>query len=95
MARFPEFHSRRVARIYACIPITLLLGAEGFATEQEASTLDVSLQGARIVTQPSLIPGQTIEILSYLEGARPQRVRVVWVRLEPAGPTQAGLEFVD
>jgi hypothetical protein len=95
MPRFPESDSRRAERVYTRIPIALLLGPEGATAERDASTFDVSPHGAKIITQATLTPGQTLVLLSYRKGAQPVRACVVWVSVEPGEPTQAGLEFVD
>ncbi len=95
MAIIPQPESRRAERIYARIPVRLLLGAEGYTAERIGTTTDVSTLGARILTEATLTPGQTMGMLSYRKGARLVSARVVWVSIARAESTQAGLEFLD
>jgi hypothetical protein len=83
-------------RTYTRLPITLRIGPRGNAVERIGSTVDVSLHGARILTNVELTAGQTLEIFSYGGKTRPVRARVVWMRVSNANPSiEAGLEFLD
>jgi hypothetical protein len=95
MTLVTQGEARRAERVYTRIPIALLLGLEGCEAERPATTADVSPHGARILTEAALVPGQTVELMSCKAGARLASARVVWVSVEPAKATQAGLEFLD
>jgi uncharacterized protein YukE len=84
---------RRMERWTGVIPITLRVESKGKKYEHVASTLDMSDRGLRILTTTSLVPGQTLEVLSNrsLLG----NCRVVWV--VGAGsdrPSEVGLEIL-
>ena len=95
MTRSPQPKSRRAERVHARIPVTLLPDPGSEAEEKYGTTLDVSPQGARILTEAVLTPGDTLRMVSLKTGTQPVRARVVWVSVEPDEPTQAGLEFLD
>ncbi len=95
MTFVPRGETRRAERVVRRIPITLFVAPEGIATAKEATTADVSLHGAKILTEAALAPGETVRLVSYEGGGKPTYARVVWVSVEPAQPTQAGLEFLN
>ncbi len=95
MAHVFPARTRKAERLYARIPVTLLLSPGGYEVEWLAATTEVSAQGARVVTAVVLTPGETVVIRSRCGGAPPVLARVVWARAENAKPAQAGLEFLN
>jgi hypothetical protein len=93
-ATAPDFC--RSERIPATVPIRLVVVSDDFSIEREASTVDVSLRGARVRTPFALVPGDTVGVIpiGYFRHAIP--ARVVWTQC--AGTDQwslAGLEFLE
>ncbi len=95
MTLVPQSGVRRATRLYSRIPVTLVLGSEGYEAERVATTADISLHGVRILTEAQLLRGQTVELQSYKGGARLVKARVVWVDVAITDTTEAGLEFLD
>jgi hypothetical protein len=93
VAIFPQPLARRSDRRIAKMAILVFAEREKEREECEAFTLDVSAQGARIVTGISLTPGQVVQVVPA-DGSDPVTGRVVWVG-KPASEVegQAGLEF--
>lgn len=84
---------RRIERLSGVIPVTLHAEAKGRKFEHPASTLDLSDKGMRIVTNTSLIPGQTFDV--YSNRALLGRCRVVWVTGGGTDrPSEVGLEIL-
>ncbi len=84
---------RRIERLSGVLPVILHVEARGRKFEHPASTLDISDKGLRIVTNTSLIPGQTLEVFS--SRALLGRCRVVWVTGGGTDrPSEVGLEIL-
>ncbi len=91
-----ETPPRRSNRIYARLPITLLIPVRDSKVTEKAFTVNLSESGARVRTSTPLAPGQRIDVFPNegLKHAIPSRV--VWVErgaLDRVG--EAGLEFLQ
>jgi hypothetical protein len=95
VANFAYEHPRRSPRRVAKMAIVVFAENEKEWEGCDASTLDVSAQGARIQASISLTPGQLVEVVPA-DGSEPVAGRVVWVG-KPASELegQAGLEFFE
>lgn len=77
-------------------PIRLVLDPAHFKADDSAITLDISLCGARVRTNLTLVPGDWVGVVP--KGNFPQAIpaRVVWAREDDYSHwTFAGLEFID
>lgn len=87
---------RRWDRQPASIPISLVLKPEEFRTDESATTLDISLRGARVRTKLALVPGEWVGVVAKGEFPHAIPTRVVWAREEESTHwVLAGLEFID
>jgi hypothetical protein len=87
---------RRWERRPATIPISLVLKADHFGTDDSATTVDISLHGASVRTKLGLVPGECVGFVPKGEFPHPIPTRVVWVReYESSQWTFAGLEFLN
>jgi hypothetical protein len=88
---------RRADREAAAISITLVLRSEGRHSKIDATTVDLSLEGARIRTDFELVPGEWVGIMPNGEFPFAIPSRVVWVRPADAAGLffLAGLQFLD
>jgi hypothetical protein len=86
---------RRVQRLSATIPVSLLLAREDYTTEFDAYTVDVSHKGLRVRTNFALFPGDMIGIAPGTESEAAIPSRVVWAQRSALGGSLAGLEFLD
>ena len=93
MAEIAQPTPRKMERWTGVIPVTLRVESRGRKYEHIASTLDLSDHGLRILTNTSLVPGQTLEI--YSDRARIGNCRVVWVTGAGSDrPSEVGLEIL-
>ncbi|MGO8790063.1 MAG: PilZ domain-containing protein [Terriglobia bacterium] len=89
-------NSRRWERELATIPISLVLKAERFKTDNFATTVDISLRGMRVRTNLTLVPGEWIGVVPKGEFPHAIPARVVWVREDESSHwIFAGLEFLQ
>ena len=89
-------NSRRWERELATIPISLVLKAETFKTDNFATTVDISLRGMRVRTSLTLVPGEWIGVVPKGEFPHAIPARVVWVREDESSHwIFAGLEFLQ
>lgn len=95
MEASPSLAERRLQRLPATIPISLLLAREDFSTEFDAYTVDVSHKGMRVRTTFALFPGDRIGIAAGSEFEQSISSRVVWSQRSAQGGSLAGLEFLD
>ena len=87
---------RRWERQPATIPISLVLKADHFKADNSANTVDISLYGAEVRTNPALVPGEWVGVVPKGEFPHAIPTHVVWVREDAASHwTFAGLEFLD
>jgi hypothetical protein len=54
---------RRWERALATIPIRLVLKPENFKADDSATTVDVSLRGAKVETSLALVPGEWVGVI--------------------------------
>jgi len=86
---------RRWERALATIPIRLVLKPENFKADDSATTVDVSLRGAKVETSLALVPGEWVGVIPKGEFPHAIPARVVWVREDESSHfTVAGLEFI-
>lgn len=87
---------RRWDRQPASIPVSLVLKPEEFRTDESATTLDISLRGARVRTKLALVPGEWVGVVAKGEFPHAIPTRVVWAREDESTHwVLAGLEFID
>lgn len=76
--------------------IVLVVESDGIETLYEGTTVDLSNLGARVETERTLAPGQTITLLQPDDPATAYRCMVVWSGdVGSDGQGQMGLEFLD
>ncbi len=88
-------NQRQWEREPASIPVSLVLRAEKFKSDPDATTIDISLSGIGVRTKLFLVPGEWVGIVP--KGQFPQAIpaRVAWVREdESQNLTIAGLTFL-
>lgn len=90
----PMITDRRLERLPATIPISMLLSRETYTTEFDAYTVDVSHKGMRLRTTFTLFPGDIIGVAPGEDASTTVQSRVVWVQHSTLGGSLAGLEFV-
>ncbi len=87
---------RRWERREASIPISLMLKAGDAITDDAATTIDISLHGARVRTKLALVAGDWVGFVPKGEFAYAIPSRVVWVReYESSKLILAGIEFTN
>lgn len=87
---------RRWERRPASIPINLVSKTGNFTWDDSASTVDISLRGAKVRAKLTLVPGELLGFVPKGEFPDAIRTRVVWVREDDSGDwTIAGLEFLN
>ena len=86
---------RRLQRLSATIPISLLLTREDYTTEFEAYTVDISHSGVRVRTNFVLFPGDVIDMAPGTDSELALTSRVVWAQRSSLGGSLAGLEFLN
>ena len=87
---------RRWERQPATIPISLVLKADHFKSDNSAIAIDISLRGAAVRTNLALAPGEWVGVVPKGEFPHAIPTHVVWVREHAASHwTFAGLEFLD
>jgi hypothetical protein len=75
--------------------VTLLLGPKGGGVALAASTVDLSVGGARVRGDLALAPGDHVGLILFKGPGVIVPSRVVWVGPgASAGETHAGLEFL-
>lgn len=88
----PRRSERRVVRK----AIVLVVETDGPETLHEGTTLDISDFGARVESEATLKPGQTLTLLQPEDPAAAFRCLVVWSgNVGSDGQGQMGLEFLD
>jgi hypothetical protein len=71
------------------------LKPENFKADDSATTVDVSLRGAKVETSLALVPGEWVGVIPKGEFPHAIPARVVWVREDESSHfTVAGLEFI-
>jgi len=85
---------RRLQRVSATIPISLMPEWEHSKTGHEAFTVDLSRTGARVRTTFVLSAGEKLGIVPWGDSGQTIPSRVVWVQ-RGYGSLLAGLEFLD
>lgn len=96
MPAVPPVDLRQSERIRATIPIRLLVEFENFRVEHDASTLDLSVGGARIRAPLALATGETVGIITQGDSRHAISAHVVWAkRVGTDIWSVAGLEFLD
>ena len=87
---------RRWERELAPIPIRLVLKAESFKADDSATTIDLSLRGARVQTNLALVPGEWVGVVPKGEFPHAIPARVIWAREDESTHwTLAGIEFLQ
>ena len=87
---------RRWERQKAVTPIRLVLDPAHFKSDDSAITLDISLCGARVRTNLTLVPGEWVGFIPQKDFPHAIPTRVVWAREDEVSHwTFAGLEFID
>ncbi len=87
---------RRWERREASIPISLMLKAGDSKNDDAATTIDISLHGARVRTKLALVAGDWVGFVPKGEFAYAIPSRVVWVRVyESSNWALAGIEFTN
>ncbi len=87
---------RRWERRPATIPVSLVLKADRFKSDDSATTVDISLRGARVRTKLALAPGEWVGLIPKGEFPHAIPTRVIWVQEYESGEwTFAGLEFLS
>jgi hypothetical protein len=86
--------NRRLERVSATVPISLLLDWGDSETECDAYTVDISRKGARVRSVFILSPGQMVGIAFEGDSVQAIPSRIVWVERSSTG-SLAGLEFLD
>jgi hypothetical protein len=85
--------ARQSRRIYARLPISLVIDTPSGAVTHPAATVDLSDRGLRVSTSAALASEQIVGVILT---KCPERCRVAWAG--PQGSSragQAGLEFLD
>ena len=96
MRNAPATDLSRSERIPATVPIRLVVVSDDFTLEREASTVDLSLRGARVRTPLALLPGDTVGIIPMRGSRHAIPARVVWTQRSGADQwSLAGLEFLE
>ncbi|MGO8818924.1 MAG: PilZ domain-containing protein [Terriglobia bacterium] len=87
---------RRWERRKAAIPISLMLKTGDIKPDDSATTVDISLHGAKVRTRLALVPDEWVGFVPKGEFAYAIPSRVVWVReYESSDWNLAGLEFIN
>ncbi len=87
---------RRWERRASTMPISLVLKNGNLKADDSATTLDISLRGAKVRTKLTLRPGDLVGVVPQGEFPEAIRTRVIWVReYESNDWTLAGLEFLS
>jgi len=87
--------TRRSGRIYAAIPVEVVVDSEGGKISYPGSTLDFSTLGARIQTEVTLTPGQQVNVIWQGQTPRSLQSRVVWSNAgRPERGAEVGLQFL-
>ena len=77
-------------------PIRLVLDPAHFKTDNSAVALDISLCGARVRTNLTLVPGDWVGVIPKGDFPHAIPARVVWAREDDYSHwTFAGIEFID
>ncbi len=89
-------NARRWERESATVPIRLVLKAESFKADDSATTIDVSLGGAKVQTNLALVPGEWVGVVPKGEFPHAIPARVIWAREDESSHwTLAGIEFLQ
>ena len=86
---------RRLRRISATIPVSLLPEREHSQSGHDAYTVDLTRLGARVRTTFVLVPGELVGVVPNGDTGKTIPSRVVWVERAAASGSLAGLEFLD
>jgi hypothetical protein len=85
---------RRSERRATTVPIGLAVKADRFKTDDSATTLDISLHGARVRTKLALVAGEWVGVSPKREFPYAVNARVVWAREDGHSHwTYAGIEL--
>ena len=85
---------RRWQRQPSNIPISLVLEADPFKTDDLAITVEISPRGASVRTKLALVRGEWVKVVANGEISHAVAAHVVWVREdESSHSTFAGLEL--
>src|SRR5215831_10186243 len=96
MRAVPPVDLRQSQRIPTTIPISLVVESEAFKVERQASTIDLSVQGAKVRTPLALLPGETVGIITMGDSRQAIPARVVWAhRVGTDLWSLVGLAFLD
>jgi hypothetical protein len=88
--------ARRFGRIFARIPVTLLLDPQNRMVLHDTVTIDLSARGARVRAKVPLWPGQKVEVMPTTDPKYAVPSRVIWVRANATDSRgEAGLEFME
>jgi hypothetical protein len=91
-----EIVPRRWERQKTESPVRLVLDSARFKADNSAIALDISLYGARVRTNLSLVPGEWVGVIPKGDFPHAIPARVVWSREDNYSHwTFAGVEFID
>jgi hypothetical protein len=76
---------RRVQRVSATIPISLMLQPEESEIKHDGWIVDISANGARVRSALVLSSGQVVGVIASETSEQPSLYRVVWVQQSSAG----------
>jgi len=87
---------RRSGRIYAAVPIEVVMDSGEGKIAYPGSTVDFSTLGTRIRTEVELRPGQQVDVIWQGQLLKSLQGRVVWSNAgRPARGVEAGLQFLQ
>ena len=87
---------RRAGRQIIEQRVKLLIESDRTNTQRDAVTLDLCPLGARVQSEVSLSPGQSIDLILKEDIPAVLSAQVIWVDVtRPTWPRQAGLKFTD
>ena len=85
---------RRWERQLATVPISLMLEADPSKADDSAITIDISVRGASVRTNLTLVRGEWVKVVGKGQYPRPIPALVAWMRKDESSLlTLAGLDF--
>lgn len=96
MAQATDAAIRRSPRIFVRMPVEIVVDSEENQTAHPASTVELSVHGARVQTNVALVPGERVNFI--WRGATPRQFpcQVVWsAQGQPEQSPEVGLEFLE
>ena len=85
---------RRWERQPAAVPISLVMEADPSKADDSAVTVDISVRGASVRTNLTLVRGEWVKVVGKGQYPRPIPALVAWVREDESSHlTLAGLDF--